>query len=77
MYYVTTIAGKPKGHFSVEQQMCCRLYAKDLRDLKNVLESRRNPVEQLHKALFGYFFPPWKKYHCSYEKFTYTQKRGG
>ena len=22
MYHVTTIAGKPKGHFSVERQMC-------------------------------------------------------
>ncbi len=64
----TAVARKPKGHFSVERQMYRRMHAKDLRDLKNAPDSRRNPVEQLHKALFGYFFPPRKKYHMLLRK---------
>ena len=59
----TAVARRPGGHFSVERQTCLRLQENALRDLKNAPDSRRNPVEQLHKALFGYFFPPWKKYH--------------
>ena len=70
MYCLTTVARKPKGHFSVERQMCRRMDANALRDLKNAPDSRRNPVEQLHKALFGYFFPPWKKYHMLLHKNT-------
>jgi hypothetical protein len=33
-------------------------------------------VEQLHKALFGYFFPPWKKYHSTSLAVTQTERLG-